>query len=733
MNVTSEDLPEIQPGVFTYELFTILSNFESANLAQAKCVRKQTPGIDDDLEFYLWTKPDCGGTEFECNYRSWFYFAIKGGIPGMAVRLNLISSNKQSKMYSQGMAPVCKVDMGKSDKSNTKFSKASWSRIKEIPIYQVNNNHEFVLSFSHRSLENPDATTYYAFTYPYTYTDLCTSLNFYEKQFPLPSDLKERNEKDIYFHRETIVKSLEDRSVDLVTITSFKGASEERECRLFGLFPDENKPRPYVFKNKKVIIMSARVHPGETPSSFVMNGLIKYLLSKDEQASVLRQNYVFKLIPMLNPDGVARGFYRTDTRGINLNRFYLKPSLKLHPSIYAARSLILYHHFGYELRNELIEENSNVLDIKTSESNLCSSSDNDEELNSKIKDMLASDCIMFNNTNKIIPSMITDQTPLNNLLKKSQSCTAELIVNKGLDSGLYLYVDFHGHASKKGIFMYGNNFDNILNNVECMVYPKLMSINNQHFHYTSCNFSERNMYSKDKKFGLSKEGSGRVAVLKYTGLIRSYTLECNYNTGRFVNLIPHTVHFVSERRPIQSLVPPKFTPTIYEQVGKSLCISILDLSNINPNSRLDNSEFKTLAGLREHLRSSIINDCSRNRRMGSRSLSNIIVETPSTPKTKIKPLPMAYDIMKPTTSKLLTPIMTKPVPPLVKSAALRKTLKTKTGGILKKNGKKWKMNSSKQKAIINTAENSLKLWRLGKKIDLTPLRILGVDQQKNKK
>jgi len=71
---------------------------------------------------------------------------------------------------------------------------------------------------------------------------------------------------------------------------------------------------------------------------------------------------------------------------------------------------------------------------------------------------------------------------------------------------------------------------------------------------------------RDKKFGLSKEGSGRVAVLKYTGLIRSYTLECNYNTSRFVNFIPPMVHFVSERRPIQSFIPPKFTPTIFEQV-----------------------------------------------------------------------------------------------------------------------------------------------------------------------
>lgn len=43
---------------------------------------------------------------------------------------------------------------------------------------------------------------------------------------------------------------------------------------------------------------------------------------------------------MLNPDGVVRGHYRMDTRGINLNRVYLNPSLKDHPTIYAARNLI---------------------------------------------------------------------------------------------------------------------------------------------------------------------------------------------------------------------------------------------------------------------------------------------------------------------------------------------------------------------------------------------------------
>jgi hypothetical protein len=55
----------------------------------------------------------------------------------------------------------------------------------------------------------------------------------------------------------------------------------EREELIEGLFPEsENKPesRPYIFE-KPTIFISSRVHPGETPASFVLDGILGFLLN----------------------------------------------------------------------------------------------------------------------------------------------------------------------------------------------------------------------------------------------------------------------------------------------------------------------------------------------------------------------------------------------------------------------------------------------------------------------
>ncbi|GLG96635.1 uncharacterized protein GBIM_03561 [Gryllus bimaculatus] len=760
--------------------FTFISDFDSGNLGRVELVAKKThentteadkPSPDDDVpdfEFNLWTAPDCAGTEYENGNRTWFYFGIRGGTPCANMQLNIVDLNKQTKMYSQGMAPVCRIVPGKHH----------WERIKEKPQFRVVDN-VFILTFKYRTPENPRATVYFAFTYPYPYFELQNMLHTIDNRFKVNQDESRKRSvdlDDIYYHRECVCYSLEGRRIDLITISSHHFITEDQEPRLKFLFPEADHPRPFRFTQKKIVFVSARVHPGETPSSFVMNGLLKFLLQRDDPVAVLlRKNYVFKLVPMLNPDGVCNGHYRTDTRGVNLNRVYSSPSFVLHPAIYAARSLILYYHHGQEIEevvtgpvfdpasrkfksrstplvtesdsaefSDVLSPSSDLLslsnvkcldsinenDLESSsslENQLCIDSVNQKQIISSIENHMSClssiqedsqnasnienqvSCLTldeksaihskdYSNTSNVL-SGISNQVDvlsviceavirkvfdMNEVDKKASTSVGENFQNELLvgttqeqnagqnkaseysqteaeealiaqrsetslsvgsvessvcsgsygksnfinedvfkeqlkcgeqgkkniytppeNSGLFLYLDLHGHASKKGIFMYGNHFDNIGDSVECMLLPKIMSLNSPNFHFSACNFTERNMYLRDRKDGSSREGCGRVSVLKATGLVRSYTLECNYNTGRLVNIVPPCVRDL--HKPNQTLlVPPKYTPHVFEEIGQALCASVLDLTGTHPWSRVPNSEFRTLNGIRDWLKANCV-------------------------------------------------------------------------------------------------------------------------------
>ena len=58
----------------------------------------------------------------------------------------------------------------------------------------------------------------------------------------------------------------------------------------------------------------------------------------------LLEDCVLVVIPMLNPDGVAKGLTRHDSNGLNLNAYYKYAKKKKMPTIWALKELIKYNH-----------------------------------------------------------------------------------------------------------------------------------------------------------------------------------------------------------------------------------------------------------------------------------------------------------------------------------------------------------------------------------------------------
>lgn len=108
---------------------------------------------------------------------------------------------------------------------------------------------DFTLSFLYCTPENSKAITYFAFTYPFSYIDL---QNYLRKIDVRMGKRDVTCIDDIYYHRECAIKSLEDRRLDILTISSYHNISTEREDRLNNMFPEKNEERPYKFWDKKV-------------------------------------------------------------------------------------------------------------------------------------------------------------------------------------------------------------------------------------------------------------------------------------------------------------------------------------------------------------------------------------------------------------------------------------------------------------------------------------------------
>eukprot|EP01012_Entosiphon_sulcatum_P011761 TRINITY_DN17261_c0_g1_i1.p1 TRINITY_DN17261_c0_g1~~TRINITY_DN17261_c0_g1_i1.p1 ORF type:complete len:652 (+),score=82.26 TRINITY_DN17261_c0_g1_i1:48-2003(+) len=493
---------------------TFSSDFDSGNLSRVERVGA--------FEYSLWVSPDCAGTPYEQPYTTWWFFSVQGAaLAGTTATFHLRNLNVQQKLYSQDMRPVfCSVP-----------SASLWTRVPTPVIAQCDKlQSTMVVTLTHTFPRKCDGgeVFYFAFTYPYSYQHLQDQLAHWVQHHP-PKDFPSALPSDILFQRETLCLSAEGRLVDLIAITNYSGwsaASETGPDFPVGAATGEQVPGRIVnsFPGKKVVLVSARVHPGEIPASHVVHGLVQFLLSNDPRAHAARTHFVFLVIPCLNPDGVARGHYRLDPFGTNLNREFISPDPVQQPSVCATKELFLFLHGTQQLA---------------------------------------------------------------------------------------FYVDLHGHATRRGCFIFGNAVP-FPEQLDILLFSKLVAINTPYFDFSACNFSERNMSLKDRR-DASKEGTSRVRLFQETGFLHCYTMECNYNTvvelarvpaiplDRFYpaaqpdllaeNFPQHTVSFLPGQQ-------PRYIPEMYHDVGRALACAALDFFELNPHSRMSQSSFHNLEGVR---------------------------------------------------------------------------------------------------------------------------------------
>eukprot|EP00929_Paragymnodinium_shiwhaense_P047804 TRINITY_DN24257_c0_g1_i4.p1 TRINITY_DN24257_c0_g1~~TRINITY_DN24257_c0_g1_i4.p1 ORF type:complete len:946 (-),score=227.62 TRINITY_DN24257_c0_g1_i4:494-3331(-) len=295
-----EDLPPYYSPSGASDLTLVFeSRFECGNLRRAIQIY--------DFEYDLVLNPDYNTK----SHTQWYFFRVSNTRKGPEYRFNIINMVKPTSVYNEGMRPL----MYSTVEANA--NNVGWVRGGDNIIYYQNGvrrkdkggTNYYTLTFSVK-FEHDCDMVYFAHCYPYSYSDLQKDLQKLEADPMMSRRLRRRK----------LCETLAGNACDLITITSF--------CS-----------DPAAIRSRRAVVITARVHPGESNSSWVMKGMLDYLTGSSLDARILRDNFVFKIIPMLNPDGVIVGNYRCSLVGHDLNRQWGEPSRKLHPTIYFTKNM----------------------------------------------------------------------------------------------------------------------------------------------------------------------------------------------------------------------------------------------------------------------------------------------------------------------------------------------------------------------------------------------------------
>ncbi|CAE7711015.1 agtpbp1 [Symbiodinium sp. CCMP2592] len=376
------------PGSDGRPRLSFSASFESGNLAVAQC--------DNPNQYTLLVDVDANTD----GYTQWFYFAVRGGTVNSKINFRLINMAKSSSLFGdKGMRPVIW-----SEKSGRGWergcSDVSYSATESTKALTSQKNCS-TLSFAY-TFEFEDDTIFFAYHYPYTYSYLTAFISTLEAD-PYAGKL---------FSRKPLCETIGGLPCEALEVDCVESSAPQR-----GL-----------------CVLTARVHPGESNASWMMHGFILFLLSPAAEAIALRQAFKWLIIPMLNPDGVARGCYRCSLAGTDLNRVYLKPNKRIHPEIYHLKEVM-----------------------------------------------------------------------------------------KRAPGGVEIFVDFHGHSKKEGIFFYGGkaHAEDRMTNASIQLLPRLCAMGSSDFRWNKCSF---NVYE-------SKVSTARLVGFLQLKIQRAYTVEASFATS----------------------------------------------------------------------------------------------------------------------------------------------------------------------------------------------------------
>eukprot|EP00347_Sterkiella_histriomuscorum_P024496 403330908 len=285
---------------FSLQALDFTCEFESGNLD--KVIRV------GDKEYNIYMRPDSNTK----GCFQWFNFVVKNVFKVKGVQFNIMNFKKKSVLYQTSEEYIKNKHPWIEGGYDIKIMRDDLYKYNYYDYYQYKKPF-YTLSFKF-DFEHQLNLTQFSLGIPYTYTDL--------QDFLRP--LKHQNLQ--YLKIEKLCTQLSGIKVPVLTVTE----------------PQVNDSK------KKLIIISARIHPGDHQSSYVMEGILNFLTSQKgyeeylEQVQELRENFIFKIVPMLNCEGVIIGNNRTSLAGNDLERYFEEPDQYTHPEMYNLRSLICH-------------------------------------------------------------------------------------------------------------------------------------------------------------------------------------------------------------------------------------------------------------------------------------------------------------------------------------------------------------------------------------------------------